>query len=324
MKTTMRIVSLVLTIFLFIGTFSITAQAAGGNQKIGIAFITASSLRLRGGPGTQYTTLDYGYNREVVVLEEKLGDWYKVIYNLQPGYMHKDYLQITPRENAELGYGRVNGSRVNLRSGPGTGYSVVGQAALNDRAYIIGINAQWYKIIYKDLICYIRSDYLDLTEIPYENKASVNTPKFFRGGKSTGVAPSASALKGSADDSSTVTGSAIVKKAKQYLGTPYVYGGASPSGFDCSGFVQYVFQLHGIPLPRTSRQQWTAGKSIATSQLQPGDLVFFNTSGSGVSHLGIWVGDGQFIHASSSRGVMISALSNSYWSPRYMGARRVL
>ena len=321
MKTTMRIVSLVLTIFLFIGTFSITAHAAGGNQKIGIAFITASSLRLRGGPGTQYTTLDYGYNREVVVLEEKLGDWYKVIYNLQPGYMHKDYLRTATRENAELGYGRVNGSRVNLRSGPGTGYSVVGQAALNDRAYIIGINAQWYKIIYRDLVCYIRSDYLDLTEVPYENQASPNKPLFFRGGTSTGTPVSPGALHQSA---APVRGQQIVNTAKQYIGVPYVWGGSTPAGFDCSGFVQYVFQLHGIPLPRTSRQQWTAGKSIATSQLQPGDLVFFNTSGSGVSHLGIWVGDGQFIHASSSRGVMISALSNSYWSPRYMGARRVL
>ncbi len=321
MKTFTPIVSLVLTIFLFIGTFSITAQAAGGNQKIGIAFITASSLRLRGGPGTQYTTLDYGYNREVVVLEEKLGDWYKVIYNLQPGYMHKDYLRTTTRENAELGYGRVNGSRVNLRSGPGTGYSVVGQATLNDRAYIIGINAQWYKIIYKDLICYIRSDYLDLTEIPYENQASTKEPVFFRGGTSTGTPVSPGALNQSA---APVRGQQIVNTAKQYIGVPYVWGGSTPAGFDCSGFVQYVFQLHGISLPRTSRQQWTAGKSIATSQLQPGDLVFFNTSGSGVSHLGIWVGDGQFIHASSSRGVMISALSNSYWSPRYMGARRVL
>jgi cell wall-associated NlpC family hydrolase len=97
------------------------------------------------------------------------------------------------------------------------------------------------------------------------------------------------------------------------------------SGFDCSGLVQYVFAKHGISLWRTCVQQYTNGSYISKSQLKPGDLVFFqNTYKEGISHVGIYIGDGAFIHSSSSKGVMISQLSNPYWSQHYYGARRVL
>lgn len=319
MKRSTRVVSLVLTIFLFASIFSVHASAAGTQLKTGIAFVDASSLRLRSKPSTSSKTLDYAYDNEVVVLLGKSGNWYKVSYNLQVGYMHKNHLDVSTKENAELGYGRVTGNKVNVRSGPGTRYKSLDSAAINDTAYIIGINNQWFKVIYDNTVGYIRSDYLALTEIPYENQDSPKSPLFFRGGKSTGVTPSAYALR-----KEKPTASAIISTAKKYIGVPYVWGGSTPSGFDCSGFVQYVFNAHGISLPRVSKEQYSIGKKVSKANLKAGDLVFFNTEGNGVSHLGIYVGNNKFIHASSSKGVIISSLSSSYWVSKYYGAKRIL
>lgn len=116
----------------------------------------------------------------------------------------------------------------------------------------------------------------------------------------------------------------IVASSMEYMGVPYVFGGTSPYGFDCSGYVQYVFAKAGISLPRTADVQFEVGTPISTTELLPGDLVFFETYTYGASHVGIYVGDGNFIHASSSRGVTISSLSQAYYSSHYIGARRIL
>lgn len=119
--------------------------------------------------------------------------------------------------------------------------------------------------------------------------------------------------------------SPVISTAKQYMGVPYVFGGSTPGGFDCSGFVSYVFAKNGISLPRTSGSMYAAsGKTV--SSLQEGDLVFFQTSGkssSSPSHVGIYLGNSQFISATTSSGVKIDSLNSSYWGPRYIGAKRV-
>ena len=116
----------------------------------------------------------------------------------------------------------------------------------------------------------------------------------------------------------------IVSAAMDYMGVPYVFGGTTPYGFDCSGYVQYVFANAGISLPRTADVQYEEGTPISTSELVAGDLVFFSTYTYGASHVGIYLGDNQFIHASSSCGVTISSLGEAYYSSRYIGARRIL
>lgn len=334
MKFSKRIILFALALILLGSSLVVDASAADtGGLKTGVAFVTASSLRLRSSPSTSSSTLGYASKNEVVVILGKSGSWYRVLYNLQEGYMHSDYLKMVTVENVELGYGKVNYSKVNMRTGPSTSYQAISQSSKGDLAYIIGINKQWYKVIWRDQICYIRSDYLDLTEYPYENKASSKSPLFFRGGKTTGTPVSAATLKKSANYIASSGGSAstsaiadkIIATAKKYIGVPYVWGGTSPSGFDCSGLVQYVFKQHGISLNRTTVTQYKQGTYVSKASLKPGDLVFFqNTYGSGISHVGIFIGNGQFIHASSSKGVMISSLSNTYWASHYYGARRVL
>ena len=121
------------------------------------------------------------------------------------------------------------------------------------------------------------------------------------------------------------TGYEIVGTALQLRGTPYRNGGADPSGFDCSGFVQYVFARFGVDVPRRVVDQFQAGRQIRPSELEPGDLVFFTTVAPGASHVGIAVGGDEFVHAPSSSGeVRVERLSASYWATRFVGARRIL
>ncbi|WP_116061893.1 C40 family peptidase [Cohnella phaseoli] len=114
------------------------------------------------------------------------------------------------------------------------------------------------------------------------------------------------------------------KAVDEVVGTPYEWGGTTTSGFDCSGFILYIFNQYETKLPRTSSAQSKIGTKVEKNDLRPGDLVFFNTNGKGVSHAGIYVGDGKFAHSSSSKGVRISELSETYYAKRYVTARRVV
>jgi cell wall-associated NlpC family hydrolase len=134
--------------------------------------------------------------------------------------------------------------------------------------------------------------------------------------------PSADAPVAAIPDPST---QGLLATALDLRGTPYRNGGSDPSGFDCSGFVQWVFARHGMRLPREVKDQFLAGELIDRDEVQPGDLVFFQTVSRGASHVGIALGNEQFVHAPSSRGVVrIEKFTSGYWDQRWVGARRVV
>jgi len=120
-------------------------------------------------------------------------------------------------------------------------------------------------------------------------------------------------------------GHLVAQSASRYIGSPYVWGGTNPNGFDCSGFTQYVYSQYGVKVPRNSYEQFHVGQSVGREQLLPGDLVFFTTYAPGPSHLGIYIGEGKFVHAlNQETGVTTSELDADYYKNRYLGAKRVL
>ncbi|MDO5400203.1 MAG: NlpC/P60 family protein [Eubacteriales bacterium] len=320
MKFTRTLITLALGLVLSAGILPLSAAAAQ-ETMYGIGFVTGDSLRLRAQADTNAQILANAPRNDCVAVIAKEGQWYKVSYNLTVGYMHQDYLDVLTKENAELGYGKITGTNVNLRSGPSTAHAVVETADSGEKCYIIGLNEGWYKVLFQGKTCYVRSDFVELTEIPYENQASPNTPQYFRRGKPIGALPGAS---GSAS-SGSVTGADILAEAEKHLGAPYVNGGTTPSGFDCSGFVYYVLCQMGISTSRMIGDMAAQGTAVDKSQLEPGDVVIFsNTYGRGLSHVGIYAGDGQFIHAPNSRStVSYSDLTTGYWSDHYHSARRM-
>ncbi len=271
------------------------ASAAETQQAVAVGATTGSSLRLRAEASTSssiITTLDEGV--AVAVLDDSIDGWYKVNYNGDVGYVSADYMVID-QDNVFTTYGRVTGDGVYVRSGPSTDSDVLNTVDADTIVTINGFVDGWYDVTCKyGTEGYIRSDFLVLT-----NSSS---------------------------------SSDIVDLAMQYLGTRYVYGGSSPSGFDCSGFTMYVYGQAGYSLPHSATSQWQSGlgtKVWSISALQPGDLVFFNdpsrNAGKACSHAGIYVGNGQFIHSSSSRsgGVIISDLTSGYYNTYFVGGIHV-
>lgn len=129
-----------------------------------------------------------------------------------------------------------------------------------------------------------------------------------------------------APDSAPAPGVAVADLAQAYVGSPYRWGGTSPAGFDCTGFVMWVYNQFGVGLPHNEAGQLASGAAVGADDLQPGDvLVFANTYRRGLSHVGIYVGDGQFVHAADERhGVVVSQLWDGYWGPRFVGASRAI
>lgn len=275
---------------------STSALAAPGGQAIAAGCTTGSDLNLRTGASTSasvITMLNKGV--AVAILDTSNPDWYQISYNGNTGYVSTQYM-LVDQDGLFTTYGKVCADAVAVRSEATEDAEILATVDTGAGVTVNGIVDGWYMVT-----CtygtqgFIRSDYLDLQVTDPNATASANA-------------------------------SSVLATAAQYLGTRYRYGGTSSSGFDCSGFTMTVYSNYGVSLPHTASGQWSSGvgdKVYSVSALSTGDLVFFrdpSVAGSAAcSHVGIYVGDGQFIHSSSSYGVSYATLLSGYWGSYFIG-----
>ena len=272
---------------------------------------TTAGLNVRTGPSTSYTkiaTLSYG--QSVNVLSTSNG-WSKINYNGSTGYVSSQYLQSTKPSSSSssetsqtVKYVNTT-SGLNMRTGPATSYAKITTIAYGQSVNVLSTSNGWSKINYSGSTGYVSSQYLQSKK------------------------PSSSSSSNSGSTSVSSSASSVIAYAKTLLGKPYVWGAQGPNSFDCSGFTYYVFKNKaGIVLPRTSSAQSKYGTSVSWSNLKAGDLMFFDTNGANngqVSHVGLYIGNGQMIHASSSqRKIVITSVNTSYYKNAFVNARRVL
>ena len=285
-------------------------------QALGV--VSGTDVRVRSGAGTGYDilkTLDKGTLVELTVQE---GDWYRISYDGARGYIASQYVTRYDSATGLSGAGKVTADVLNIRSAPKSGSTSLGTASHGAVLTVTGIEGSWFAVSYNGVSGYVASQYVLICSPSTADTSTPETPE---------ETPAETPAETPTDNpAATVSGSEIVSLAQQYLGVPYVYGGSSPSGFDCSGFTMYIFAQVGVKLPHGATSQLSYGASVSRSELQPGDLVFFQDYGAVASHVGIYIGGDQFIHASSSyyngHCVVISSLTETYYNSHYYTARR--
>lgn len=267
---------------------SLSADAAESGGKV-----TASCLHFRAEPSTSAETLSYAYNGDHVIILEYDGDWCKVVLNGVTGYMFAEYVEPVHTLEISPASAKVTSNSVRFLDGADANSKVVYYLNTGSPLKVHGIVGEWYDVTYGNTRGYMHSDYVEI----YYDESDYYTP-----------------------------GQQIIEYAKQFLGTKYVYGGASPRGFDCSGFTSYVLQQNGYDSTRTCTSQYAQYTTIERSELRIGDLVFFASSESwDTNHVGLYMGNNLFIHAASGKGkVMISSLEDTYFDTYYYGAARYL
>lgn len=286
---------------------------------------------------------------------ESTEDWYKVVVDGESGYVKKDLVTLdkTEAETAAKQYDHYKKATVTSENGlivrtSGTkDASSVGTVNGGDEVIIVDSQNDYIKILFGDDLTegYVINSGLEfddewvikdevhkeIKEIAYAEAEAARKAEEARKAaevankrlSAMGYSSKETSSTAGAITSSSGKGQAIVNSAKKYLGVPYVWGGTSPKGFDCSGLVQYVCRQNGISVPRVASSQRNAGTYVSRANLQPGDLVFFGNGGR-ISHVGIYVGNGNMIHAPQTGDVVkISSINSSYHVSRYAGAVRV-
>lgn len=323
--------------------FEIQPEALPAAPQPKIATVRDSGLQLRDGPGTNYipmTKFEAGMQLDVI---ERYEDWYHVgVPGGTDGWVKGEFLNIEesvvnrllvaetiPDPNPAL-VGTITDNAVNLRQGPDSKYGKVGQINAGVQVDLIGKYNDWFKIQQADgSKSWVFRDLLNISErvlrrVPVTKDFPALPKPAARakpaGGSGTAANPRLTEIPASGD---------VASYAVQFVGSSYKWGGASPSGFDCSGLTQYVYGKYGVKLPHNAAAQFNTryGASVGSmDNLQAGDLVFFvrTTSNPGITHVGIYIGGGRMVGAMTPKyGVQVSNINEQYWVSRYYGAIRV-
>ena len=268
----------------------------------------SSSVNLRSEANTSSSILAELKNGTAVTVVSTANGWCKVTCSGKTGYIKQDYVSTTGSASnnmsASTGSAAVVkcSSTVNFRSAASTSSTILGELKNGTAITVLSTSNGWSKVSYAGKTGYISADYLVTAS------------------SGTAISPSNTA----ASVSISAKRQSVLNYAAQFLGVPYVYGGSTPSGFDCSGFTSYVFKNTVSSIPRVAQAQYDATTRVSRDDLLPGDLVFFGSSTSSISQVGIYVGSNQFIHAPSTGDVVkYSSLTGSY-ATRYQGAGRVI
>ena len=288
---------------------------------------SSDGLNVRKGPSVSYSKITNLPNGTKVTVKSTSNGWSKITSGSITGYVNSSYLT-SKKPSTETSSNTSNdknnqtnetsttkyisaSSGLNVRKGPSTSYSVISTLAKGTKVTVKSTSNGWSKITSGSITGYVNSSYLTSKK------------------PSTTTSSNSSSSSTNSSTSTSNSASKVISYAKKLLGKPYVWGAQGPNGFDCSGFTYYVFKNSaGITLPRTSSAQSKYGKAVSKSNLKAGDLIFFDTVGpnnGAVTHVGLYIGNGQFIHAASGQGkVVINNLNSSYYVKAYVNARRVL
>ena len=301
--------------------------------------IVKEDTKLKIVPSINATDIVEVKQNDKVTIIETMGDWICIESGTTKGWIRSDKL-MTVEEKAKIDEEAkaaeeeakkkaeqeeqkqetktmyVNSATVNVRKEASKDSEVVEQIKLNTEVTVLSEESGWSKVSVNSKEGYVASNLLSSskTQETVTSRSGTTRKKAEETNKkeTTTTAPSGK-------------GATVVETAKNYMGYRYVYGASGPNSFDCSGFTSYIFKLHGVTLSRTAKGQYSNGTTVARSDLQPGDLVMFGPSVSGINHVGIYIGGGQIVHAANaSRGVTIDTINSGYYNNNYVGARRVI
>lgn len=362
------------------GILCVNAMIAPALAAAGVTNTGSSKLNMRAQASSSASVLaKIPGGSSVEVLSTDTAGWYQISFSGMTGYVSSQYVDLTqsklPSVETAARRGRINDGPLNVRSGPGTGYSKCGKVNAGAEVEILETLDDWYRIPEG----YISASYVTMlstesaTDLPTEAAAPAESPAEagsaslmgrvitgslnVRSGPGTGYDKCGKVYAGKTveiletldgwyripegyvsadyirvmDESDTAASGVaaqVVETALSFVGYPYVYGGSSPKGFDCSGFTSYIYKQFGYSLNRTCSGQLDNGTPVSMSELQPGDLVIFKkyASSSGrASHVGIYIGGGEFVHASTAKvGVIVNKLTDAYYTTGFVGGRRIV